>query len=460
MPDFPRLAVLAGLAIASLPSAGGAQRLMPPPPGQGGPHGPVDPGPRAGSPDAGGPLAGLNSYEAAFFAAAKSRFEETDSVSGGIAGENGAGLGPRFNGNSCAQCHAFPATGGTSPATNPQVALATLDGATNKIPPFIQKNGPVREARLISKPDGSPDGGVHQLYTIAGRSDAPGCSLAQPNWAAQVAARNVSLRIPTPVFGLGLVESTPDATLTAAFAASAARRAALGIGGHFNTSDNDGTIMRFGWKAQNKSLLIFSGEAYNVEMGASNEVFPNEIAAVPGCEFNRTAEDRTPLTNGTNSGSPASDYASDTVNFAAFARLSAAPTPAAASAGVAQGLAVFKSTGCDACHTPSLTTGNAGTAALRRVTYAPYSDFAVHAMGAGLADGIQQGSAKSNEFRTAPLWGLGQRLFFLHDGRTGDLNQAILEHASPGSEANEVIEKYRRLPPAQANQLLQFLRSL
>jgi len=99
-----------------------------------------------------------------------SDFMEVDSVSGTISGEGGSGLGPTFSGNSCAQCHAFPAVGGSSPATNPQVELATLDGAQNTVPSFITSTGPVREARFIRNSDGSPDSGVHGLFTIAGRT--------------------------------------------------------------------------------------------------------------------------------------------------------------------------------------------------------------------------------------------------------------------------------------------------
>ncbi len=94
----------------------------------------------------------------------------------------------------------------------------------------------------------------------------------------------------------------------------------------FNRSGNDGTITRFGWKAQNKSLLIFAGEAYNVEQGVTNELFPNERETDPNCQYNGHAGGRTKLTQPpVSSGSPASDYASDTVNFAAFMRLSAPP---------------------------------------------------------------------------------------------------------------------------------------
>src|SRR5947208_3376955 len=84
-----------------------------------------------------------------------------------------------------------------------------------------------------------------------------------------------SIRFPTPTFGLGLVESIPDDYLEDALAAKNGLKDSLGISGRLNRSGNDGTITRFGWKAQNKSLLIFAGEAYNVEQGMTNELFPN-----------------------------------------------------------------------------------------------------------------------------------------------------------------------------------------
>ena len=175
------------------------------------------------------------------------------------------------------------------------MALATLDGATNTVPSFITANGPVREARFITNPDGSPDGGVHGLYTICGRTDADGCTLAQPNFAQQLANHNVIFRIPTPTFGLGLVEATPDSTLQANLAANRGIKSQLGIAAASTCSGNDGTITRFGWKAQNKSLMVFAGEAYNVEQGVSNEAFANERSAVAGCVFNGSPEDATKM---------------------------------------------------------------------------------------------------------------------------------------------------------------------
>src|SRR5271169_4645576 len=150
-------------------------------------HAQVDPGPRGGASGAGSYYSTLNVNEQLFFTQAQSRFQEIDSVSGTVPGETGSGLGPTFNGNSCAMCHAEPVVGGTSPGLkspqnpvpNPQVALATLDSATNTVPSFITSDGPVREARFVNLPTGGPDGGVHGLYTIKGRHDAPGCTLAQ-----------------------------------------------------------------------------------------------------------------------------------------------------------------------------------------------------------------------------------------------------------------------------------------
>src|ERR1700694_929197 len=191
----------------------------------------TDPGPRGGAAGAGSSVPGLTAKQQAFFKSAVGVFAEVDSVKGAITGEPGVGLGPTFNGNSCAQCHAEPSVGGSSPGLNsrlhpvpnPQVALATLDGATNTVPSFITSNGPVREARFISTnvadTHAASDGGVHALYTIKGRSDAVGCNLAQPDFATAVAQNNVIFRIPTPLFGLGFVEATPDAAFAANLAA-------------------------------------------------------------------------------------------------------------------------------------------------------------------------------------------------------------------------------------------------
>jgi CxxC motif-containing protein (DUF1111 family) len=478
-----------------------------------------DPGPRGGAAGAGGtfpvlnPNSALDSAAKALYTAALARFQEVDSVSGTI--EAGMGLGPTFNGNSCAMCHAQPSIGGSSPGLtskqnpvpNPQVALATLHGANNTVPSFITVNGPVREARFVStnpsQNGAPPDGGVHGLYTIAGRPDAKNCALAQTDFASQMQAHNVIFRIPTPLFGLGLVQNTSDQYLLSNLAATANQRSNLGIGGRFNTIGNDGTITRFGWKAQNKSLLIFSGEAYNVEQGVSNDVFANErfpagmaAAAIASCTYNATPEDTLNAVNPGIAGSTtgtASAMSSDVENFAAFAALLAPPAATTASNSEQNGQRLFTQVGCNLCHSTSLTTGLSNFPALSNYQYHPYSDFALHHMGSNLADGVAQGVATADEFRTAPLWGLGQRLFFMHDGRTPDLMAAILIHLSQGqvcssgtasgsgssspttasgsgnnppnqggcgSEANQVIRAFNNLSNSQQQDLLNFLRSL
>src|SRR6266566_8670699 len=226
-----------------------------------------DPGVRGGAAGGGGAIAGLSKTETPFFLAGQDAFQEVDAVPDG--------LGPRMNLDSCAGCHAQPAVGGTSPFVNPQVAFAGKDGGTDGVPSFVMANGPVREARFVLNPDGTADGGVHALFTITGRAGASGCTLAQPDFATQLANRNVIFRIPTPTFGAGLIEQIPDAAIAANQASNAFLKAALGINGRpnyhvagrtitgmTNNNGNDGTIARFGWKAQNKSLLLFSGEAY------------------------------------------------------------------------------------------------------------------------------------------------------------------------------------------------------
>jgi len=423
----------------------------------------VDRGVAVGPARAGGAYPGLTPTEKTYFDKAKEVFAEKDSVSGNIPDFDGSGLGPTFNGDACGMCHAQPEVGGTSPnannpaaagqKTNPQIALASREGATNTIPAFLAADGPAREARFKS------DGGVHGLFTIAGRSDAPGCSttsIAQPDFVTAAANDNLIFRIATPVFGLGLVENTPDAALEANLAANAAAKQAVGIAGVFNRSGNDGTITRFGWKAQNKSLAVFAGEAYNVEQGVSNELFINERSAVPSCVFNASPEDHS-NNEGLDTGDQV-DMASDAIAFAMFMRLSAAPTPAAALDTVGRDL--FNQVGCALCHSATLHTGQSPYGGMGNVDYSPFSDFALHHMGSGLADGIQQGAASGDMFRTAPLWGVGQRAFFLHDGRTADLTIAIEEHSSTGSEANNVITAFNALSGADQQHIVDFLRGL
>jgi CxxC motif-containing protein (DUF1111 family) len=443
-------------------------------------NGPVDPGVRGGAVGAGTPLPGLTADEHAFFSDGLVRFADVEVVRGG----NNNGLGPRFNSNQCLSCHSQPAAGGSSPARNPLIGIAALNGATNVVPWFITQNGPVREARFKRNPDGTSDGGVHNLFVITGRSDAAGCDIAQPNFlpagnplSAQGGNLNIIFRIPTPVFGAGFVEAISESAILANMKADASLKAALGISGHpnahlsgnVNRSANDGTITRFGWKAQNKSLLMFAGEAYNVEMGITNQLFPQERDETPGCLFNATPEDTLNFTTAsTPASNPNTAVLSDIEAFADFMRMLAPPTPAPDTPSTVNGRAIFAKIGCVHCHTPSFTTGKMiasgsstnPSAALSSQTVSLFSDLLVHHMGRGLADGITQGGAGPDEFRTAPLWGVGQRVFFLHDGRTSNLVEAIEAHRSRDSEANKVIDRFKTLTALEQQDVINFLRSL
>jgi CxxC motif-containing protein (DUF1111 family) len=429
-----------------------------------------DPGVRVGT-AGGGPLPGLTASQLAAFEAGREDFEEAEGV--------GDGLGPRFNLDSCLGCHAHPTVGGTSPAVNPQFAIANAYGTLNTVPYFVTRDGPIREARYKYKADGVRDGGVHSLFVISGRNDGTGnaadCAIRQEDFAAEGRRGNLVFRIPTPVFGAGLIEQIPDESIVANAGANASRKSALGIRGRphriridegtTNVNGNDGTIARFGWKAQNKSLLLFSGEAYNVEMGISNELFQTERDESGPCQYATTPND---VTN--HDGATAAEHLSAIEKFAFFMRFLAPPTPSATTPGgaasITRGKALFQTVGCAACHSPTLSTGNSSVAALRKQPVNLYSDLLLHNMGPGLADDIAQAQAGPDEFRTAPLWGLGQRIFFLHDGRTRDLQVAIAAHASPASarfktsEANSVVAAYQRLSETQKQDMLNFLRSL
>jgi CxxC motif-containing protein (DUF1111 family) len=403
----------------------------------------------------------------AFFNDGLKRFQDVESVSNSPTGNNG--LGPRFNSNSCSSCHAQPAVGGTGAATNPQAQFTSNGVAPSDTTPyFITPNGPTREARFpfFFNADGTPNhnapnGGVEDLFTVTGRSDAGTCSLRQPGFSIARLHNNIIFRIPTPTFGAGLIENLDDSTLLNNRAANLINN--LGISGTFNHNGNDGTISRFGWKAQNKSLHIFAGEAYNVEMGVSNVLFtqdrplPEEDQFGTGLPANPAA-------------SPNAAVLDDVSAFANYVRTLAPPPPGGvvlngqqvSSQSITNGSALFSSIGCANCHNP--TVGNTQksnvTGSLGNAPVNAFSDIEIHHMGARLADNVSQGGAGGDQFRTAPLWGLGQRIFLLHDGRTTDLKAAIEAHASNGSEANAAEDNFDNLGPSQRQDLLNFLRSL
>jgi len=402
---------------------------------------------------------------------------------------NSAGMGPVFNADQCFICHSQPLIGGSSPKSNPATIIAHRLGGTNTVPPFETPDGAFRETRFKYNPDGTRDGGVHSLFTLQGRSDAPNCKLKQPDFQTELARRNVSFRIPLQLFGLGLIESIQDKAIMANLRADQDLKRDLGIRGHPNRVPNNGTISRFGWKAQNGSINIFAGEAYNVEMGITNDIFPISRSEDDDCNLSYEPFDMPRTTD---------DLYNDPLKimpawlmFTVFMRFVDAPQPAPLTASAAHGKQLFNDIGCALCHTPAFQTRGvknpqspseeigSHVQALRGKTVNLFSDLLVHHMGATLADNVVQGNAGPDEFRTTPLWGLGQRLFFLHDGRTSDLRVAIQDHFSAThsdggdnpskdsasrtygpSEANRVIEFFNDMSESDKQSVLDFLRSL
>jgi CxxC motif-containing protein (DUF1111 family) len=470
-----------------------------------------DPGPRPNPATAiPNPVPGLNENETALFNESLLRVSELEGTCDTCAQQpqgvppvdpdpknpfsplklvNSAGMGPVFNADQCFICHSQPAIGGSSPAVNPANVIAHRLGGTNTVPPFEEPSGAFRETRFKFNTDGSRDGGVHSLFTVQGRSDAPDCKLNQPDFDAAVRDRNIAFRIPLQLFGLGLIESIPDFAIRNNMKANAELKRELGIGGHTNMVPNNGTISRFGWKAQNGSITTFAGEAYNVEMGISNDIFPISRSEDSGCNLSYEPFDiprsETELYNNPLKIMPA------WLMFTEFMRFVDAPQPAPLSASAQHGKELFGKVGCALCHTQSFQTLGVANptrpadeigphvVALRGQTVNLFSDLLVHHMGATMADNVVQGAAGPDEFRTTPLWGLGQRLFFLHDGRTSDLMVAIQDHFSrehsdggdnPArdrqsfrygpSEANAVVERFNDLNEADKQSILDFLRSL
>src|ERR1700744_2413861 len=412
-----------------------------------------DPGPRPNpSTEIPNPVPGLNANEAALFIESLLRVSELEGTCDTCSQQpqnqlpvdpdlknpfsprsltNSAGMGPVFNADQCFICHSQPQIGGSSPKTNPAQLIAHRVGGTNVVPSFEASDGAFRETRFKFNPDGSRDGGVHSLFTLQGRADAPTCSLRQPDYPQELERRNVAFRIPLQLFGLGLIEAIQDKAIVANMNASASAKRLRGIAGHPNRVPNNGTISRFGWKAQNASINMFAGEAYNVEMGITNDLFPVSRNEDEDCSFSYEVFDQArvdpvvyqnPL-----------KIMPAWLMFTEFMRFVDAPQPAAFSPSAKRGQELFSQIGCALCHTPAFTTPGRKvpqtpsqeigphTVALRGQTVNLYSDLLLHRMGATLADNIVQGNAGPDEFRTTPLWGLGQPLFFLHDGRTNDL---------------------------------------
>lgn len=440
-------------------------------------------------------VSGLNSNQQQMEMPAANFIDEVNGVAGGDNVKR-VGLGPGFDSNNCQGCHAYPAGGGSSLLANPLFGVYQLMGAENVMPFFETPNGPTVVARFPYQSDlTTPDGHVHQLFTITGRTDAGTCDIQQPDFNTAAAENNLILRQTTPFFGGGLMEIIRDSDIIANMSANLTQKMALGISGHPNTSGDDGSVTRFGWKAQKRSLLLFAGEAYNVEEGVSNELFPNELNETPGCTppfplgppngngTHGVPDDRTDWAF-----LPAKGYLmpGDPERFAIFGRFLAAPTPSTQMGlgnegcpggnlgSCSNGAIQFATVGCVLCHTAAIpgtsytgfTTPPSSIAALGNQPVNLFSDLLVHDMGSCDADNVTQGAATGDEFRTAPLWGVGQRGFFMHDGRETDIVKAVEDHFCavsaqyPASEANAVVDAFNALDATDQQDLINFLRSL
>jgi len=364
---------------------------------------------------AGQPLAGLNGEQREAFDDGLEDFTEIETID--------EGLGPVFNERSCAACHNVPAAGGGSRRLVTRFARR----AGNVFDPLVNLGGSLIQDHAIGPPDGSP----HPF---------------RPERVPQQ-ANLVVRRRSTPLFGLGLVDATPDATFVAM--AQAQLASGGGTAGRVNLVDNIRagmqTVGKFGWKSQVPSLQQFSGDAYVNELGITSADFPDESCPQGNCA--ELAFNPAPGINDDGSGVAA---------LAAFMSMLAPPPRGAQSREVTDGEAVFQQLGCAACHVATLQTGSSPIRALDRTTYHPYSDFLLHDMGA-LGDGLEMGNAAGNEMRTAPLWGLRFVTTYLHDGRATTLDQAILAH---DGQARGARNGFAALATDAKEKLMAFLRSL
>jgi CxxC motif-containing protein (DUF1111 family) len=359
----------------------------------------------------GDPLSNLTAADQAAFDDGKAAFQEEETPKDG--------LGPVFNGTSCAQCHFNPAVGGDSNIV--ETRFGTTD--KNKFDALGDLGGSLIQSQGIGHVAGCRE-------PFVGETVPPGATI-------------VTGRKTTPLFGLGLVDAVPDSTF----------ENLTQNGGKVNQvlDPESGTrkIGKFGWKAQVSSLFVFSGDAYLNEMGITSPLFPNEQCPNGDCAMIAACDPVTP---------DPEDSGDDVEAFENFMTL-LAPIPrgpTALSPSVIAGEAVFNRIGCEGCHVSTLTTGPSPIAALNQQPFHPYSDFLLHHMGT-LGDGIEQGKAAGDEMRTAPLWGLRFRNTFLHDGRATTHPAAIEAH---DGAAKAAAQAFRQLTAADRQALLDFLGSL
>ena len=362
----------------------------------------------------GDPVQGITAREFELFRLGLGDFTEVENPD--------EGLGPVFNGRSCAECHSIPRIGGSSTITEVRAGIRKDDGSFEEY----------------------PGGSVMQMFSIPPHET----QITIPP-EINVIARRKSLAL----FGNGLVEAIPDAVLIAL--EDPEDRDGDGISGrahrvHDKASDKT-RIGRFGWKAQQATLMAFGAEAYRDEMGITNDLFPQEACPRGDCAniafFNPVPGLQDALNP--NTGLRGID------NFENFMKLLGPPPRGTVTDQALEGERLFQAVGCTACHTPAFVTGESPVRALSSKRFFPYSDFLLHDVGTG--DGIGQGAASPEEIRTPPLWGVRLRAPFLHDGRASTLQEAIELHAGEAARSRSQFEK---LSKAEQATIIAFLRSL
>lgn len=376
-----------------------------------------------GEPTFGDPLPGLSAAERSRFYFGKVAFEENKGVADGI--------GPVFNDSSCAACHNGPTTGGGNAVLSTRIG-AIIDG---RFDPLVRFGGP-----------------TIQRSGIVGLNGFQFLGEVVPPEATIVASR----RAPA-IFGLGLVDAVPDEALYAlALYQSVAHPETAGVPNMVpDLRSFRRVIGRFGWKAGLGSLFDFAADASKDELGITVAGF---IRTPDGrtIDEENAPQGQTALLVNNPVNSPNQAIVANVDWFNDFMSFLAPPPRRPITLAVEAGEWTFHDTGCADCHIPTLRTGRSDVQALDRVTFHPFSDFLLHDMGS-LGDGIEQGTGRGREMRTAPLWGLRMQPVLLHDGRANTIEQAILMHDGQGRQARD---RFNNLPAADKQRLLAFLNSL